>query len=114
MSGYSVLVLVLSNPAQQDKLLLALKNAGIKGATVIHSTGMAHALGNLEEDNVVSSLRAFFSTSHVENKTIFMVLKDEKIRDVRTVITSVLGDLSKPDTGILFAFPLTLVEGILE
>lgn len=114
MSGYSVLVLVLTNTALQDRLLLSLKNAGINGATVVNSTGMAHALYNMEEDNVASSLRAFFSSSRVENRTIFMVLKDEKLGDARAVITSVLGDLSKPNTGILFTFPLSSVEGILE
>lgn len=114
MTGYSVLVLVLTNTAMQDKLLLSLKNAGINGATVIHSTGMAHALNSPEDDHVVISLRSFFSSSHVENKTIFMVLRDEKISDARAVITSVLGDLNRPDTGILFAFPLSMVEGLVE
>ena len=43
---------------------------------------------------------------------IFMVLNDEQIQTVKAVIKDVIGDLSEPNTGILFTLPIDSVDGL--
>ena len=109
-----VLFLVLNRLEKIDELLESFNDAGIRGATVVNSTGMAHTLANTHEDDLTfASLRAFFVGNREDNRTIFMVLSDEKVSLAKKVINDVF-DLSQPDTGILFGVPVSFVEGISE
>ena len=112
MTEYELLVLVLNKINVVDDLLIELNDAGIHGATVINSTGMAHALASREDSLAISSFRAFFGHDREENRTVFIVLPKEMIPAARNVIRHAVGDLSRPDTGILFTMPLDFVEGI--
>lgn len=107
-----VLFLVLNRLEKIDQLLEAFSDADIRGATVINSTGMAHALVNNHEDDVMfASLRAFFVGNRQDNRTIFMVLDDDKVAIARKIINDII-DLSSPDSGIVFGVPISFVEGI--
>lgn len=109
------LFLVLNRLEKIDELLTTLNEEGIRGATVINSTGMAHTLANHHEDDLTfASLRAFFVGNREDNRTIFMVIDDSKVELAKKIINEVIGDLSKPDTGILFGVPVTFVEGISD
>lgn len=112
MENLQVMFLVLNKVEALDTLLIELNHAGVRGATVINSTGMAHAIASHEDSAIISSLRAFFVSDREDNKTLFMVLDDKGIKTAREVIHRVVGDLSKPDTGILFCLPTTFVEGL--
>lgn len=107
-----VLFLVLNKIEILDRLLIALNKAGVRGATVVSSIGMAHAIANCEESHIISSMRAFFVSDREENKIVFMVVDDEGAATARKVIHEVVGDLSKPDTGIMFSIPTLFVEGL--
>jgi hypothetical protein len=39
------------------------------------------------------------------------VVEDDQVKKIEKVIESVIGDLSKPDQGILFTIPLDYVSG---
>ena len=107
-----VLFLVINRLEKIDPLLEAFNDAGIKGATVVHSKGMAHRLANHHEDDLTfASLRAFFSGDREDNRTIFMVLDDSKVETARRIVNDVL-DMSQHDSGILFGMPVTFVDGI--
>ncbi len=112
MENLKVLFLVLNKTNVLERLLLALSNADIRGATVLNSSGMAHTVANREDSPVISSLRAFFNSNQEENRTIFMVLPEKDIDTAKKVIYDVVGDLNKPDTGILFCIPADFIEGI--
>lgn len=108
-----VLFLVLNRLEKIDELLEAFSEAGIHGATVVNSTGMAHTLANSHEDDLTfASLRAFFVGNREDNRTIFMVLEDDRVELAKNIIKRVIGDLSKPDTGIVFGVPVSFVDGI--
>lgn len=47
-----------------------------------------------------------------ESKTIFMVLTDEKAKEAKKIIREVVGDLSKPDTAVIFTLPVLSTEGV--
>jgi nitrogen regulatory protein PII len=113
MNEKSLLVVVLNKVELLDPMLSALNDANIKGATVLNSIGMAHELAGSEDNYVIGSLRAMFASGKRENKTIFMVIDNDRIIDATQVIDQVI-DLQKPDTGILFALPVMFAAGIPE
>ncbi len=109
-----LMVFVLNKVDVLNFLLEDMSQAGIKGATIINSTGMAMTLARQENSFIGSSLRAFFEVDRDDNRTILAVIHDEQLETARQVITDVVGDLSLPNTGILFTVPLDFVEGIRE
>lgn len=110
-----LLTIVLNKTELLDKLLSELMDNGIHGATIINSTGMLRELAKNGEDlPIFGALRYVIDLDRQESKTIFMVLSDEKISIVKEVLISVVGDLKKPDTAILFTLPISTVEGIEE
>lgn len=106
------LVFILNQVDKLEKLLCALSEAKISGATIVESTGMARALYNMEDGAFLGALRLFLDPDRDENRMIFMVLNDEQIVAAKKVIREVIGDLSQPNTGILFTLPLDEVEGL--
>lgn len=107
-----MLVLILNKTELLDELLIAFSDAGINAATVLNSVGMAQQLSKLEEDRIVATLRPFLASDHTENKLVFTIIKKEDIPIARQTVREVIGDLSEPDTGILFAIPTIFTEGI--
>ncbi|MEG1887842.1 MAG: hypothetical protein RR177_06890 [Oscillospiraceae bacterium] len=112
MNNLQAMFFVLNKTEVLDRLLLELSEAGIRGATVINSTGMAHSIASREDSPAISTFRAFFLSDREDNKTIFMILDENEAQIARKVINCVVGDLSKPDTGILFSIPTLFVDGI--
>lgn len=114
MSDKVMLVLILEKEEFLNELLLELNDVGVKSATVTNSSGMMGHLSSLGEEQIISTLRPLFTPAHTENKTIFMILNQEKVEIARETIRKVLGDLSEPETGILFGVPLLFTEGIRD
>lgn len=111
-----ILVLVLNKTDKLEDILREFLEAGIKGATVIDSMGMVKALYQDNNDDLplFGTLRMMMNESRPFNKTIFTVLNDEKISTAIEAIKRVLGDLSKPDVGVLFTLPVGYAEGIIK
>lgn len=107
------LVIVLNETEKLNDLLQALGDNGIKGATIISSTGMAQQL--IADDvttRFLGSLRSVLNPDRENNYTIFMIVKDEEVMLVKAAVKKVLHDLSKPNTGIMFAVDVDFVEGV--
>lgn len=109
------MVLILSKVDVLDSLLEGYSAAGISGATIIDSVGLAMMLSKLESNFLSSSIKSMFgSNSEEDNKTILSIIEDDKLDLARRVIYSTVGDLSKPNTGILFTVPLDFAEGLAK
>ena len=106
-----LLVIILNKTEVLDYLLDSLSSAGIGGATIIESSGMAKALSKVEGSFVGSSLRGLFAGEEQDNRTIFSVIKDNQLDIARKVVYNTVGDLSKPNTGIMFTLPIDYAEG---
>ncbi|MCY6354764.1 hypothetical protein [Clostridium sp. ZS2-4] len=108
-----LLVFVLNKVNKLDDLLLSFAKAGIKGATVLDSHGMAEVLIDHDQDvPIFGSLRMLLQEKKPFNKTIFAVLSDDQIGTALTCIRQVVGDLSQPGVGIVFTVPVNYVEGM--
>lgn len=105
-----LLVFVLNKVEKLDKLLNEFGNQKISGATILNSKGMAHELLSNHELGWVGSFVQLLDPHKEENKTIFMVVKEEKIPHIIEIIEDIVGSLEKPDTGILFTVPVDYVS----
>lgn len=106
-------VVVLNHAEHLEPLLEEMMKAGISGATVIESRGMARVLFN-ENTPLFGMLRSIVNESRAENKTIFTVIEDSKIEELRKIVNKVTGGISIAGNGIMFATPLSFVEGMAE
>lgn len=113
VTNMKLMVLILNKIDSLEYLLEGLSAAGIGGATIIDSAGLAMTLSKMESSFISSSIRSLFtgSGSEEDNKTIISVIKDDQLDIARRVVYSTVGDLSKPNTGILFTVPIDFVEG---
>ena len=108
-----LMVIILNKIDALEYLLEGLSAAGIGGATIIESSGMAMTLNKLDSSFVSASIRALFSSGGSEdNRTIISVIRNDQLDIARKVIYSTVGDLSMPNTGILFTLPIDFAEGI--
>ena len=105
-----LMVIILNRIDALESLLEGLSSVGVGGATIIESSGMAMTLSRLDSTVLSASIRSLFSGDE-DNRTIFSVIRDDQLDTVRKVVYKTVGDLSKPNTGILFTIPLDFVEG---
>ena len=72
-----MLIFVLNRVEKLEPALNKLEHAGLRGATVLSSRGMAMTLDKYCDGSFLGSLRAMMEPDREENRTVFMVLKDE-------------------------------------
>lgn len=108
-----LMVMVLNKVEVLDTLLEKLMEKGICGATILNSTGMVRELSKYNEDfPIFGTLRMLIDPERKESKTLFMVLKDEKVEKAKQIIREAVGDLSQPDTAVIFTLPVLSAEGV--
>ena len=74
-----MLIFVLNRVEKLEPALNKLEHAGLRGATVLSSRGMAMTLDKYCDGSFLGSLRAMMEPDREENRTVFMVLKDEDV-----------------------------------
>ena len=109
-----VFVFVLNRTEYLEPLMQQFSDHGLKGATVLDSRGMARILINADEMPMFSGLRALLEPERKSSKTIFCVMEDEQVQTARDIVNHVTGGLDHPDSGIMFALPVTFVEGLAK
>lgn len=111
-----LLVFVLYHHEKLDELLTELEKSGIRGATILESTGMAKVLHHDEEEELtfLSSLRGLLNPSREKSNTILTVIRDEQLNTAVNAIERVVGDLHKKNAGIVFSLPLDFVKGLSD
>ena len=108
-----LMVIILNKLDALEYLLEGLSAAGIGGATIIESSGLVMTLSKLDSSFVSASIRSLFSSdANEDNRTIISVIRNDQLEIARKVIYSTVGDLSMPNTGILFTLPIDFAEGI--
>jgi len=99
-------------------LMEAWESAGVRGITILESTGLGRIRQgqSLRDDlPLMPSLRNLFQTREEPHRTLFTVVRDEAMVDrIFEATESVLGDLSKPNIGIIFALPVARAMGIYK
>jgi len=61
---------------------------------------------------MLSGLMRGLQNNYDTNKTIFSVIeREDQVNDAMAAVERVLGDMSKPDTGIMFVLPVIKFKG---
>lgn len=110
-----LLVLILNRVEGLDDILEGFAQMQLVGATILQSQGMARALfqsDKYEDDSFLGSLIGLLDPEREKNKTVLTVLEDAQVPIAVEVIEKVIGDLSKPDSGIVFTLPVDYIKGI--
>ena len=107
-----LLIVVLNNVELLEALLETLTARGLKGATILNSTGMVRELTRSEDYPLFGSLRMLMMPEQDESRTVFMAIPEEKVELAKQTVRDILGDLSKPNTGVMFTLPIIDAEGI--
>lgn len=110
-----LILFVLDNPDKLEDLLNAWEKAGTGGATVLVSTGMNRMLNQGFRDDVplMPSLDNFYKRVEDYHRTLFTIVKDDAtLQKIVDATQSVVGDLNKPNTGILVVMPTAQVYGL--
>ena len=108
-----LVTIVLNKVEVLEDLLESFSDNGIYGATILESQGMAHALSETSDMSFMFALRSVLNPTLSESRTIFLVAEDEDVKKISRVTNEVTGGLDQPDTGILFALPVTYTEGLM-
>ena len=104
-----LLVIILNRPEKLEEILEGFIEIGITGATIIDSVGMGHIIS--QEVPIFAGLRHIFVGAKPYNKTIFSVVKEEKIELAIEVLEKILGNLNEKGKGIVFVIPIEKVIG---
>jgi nitrogen regulatory protein PII len=105
-----MLVIVLNRTEDLEHVLKGLLNEGVRGATVIDSSGMGRTL--CTKIPLFGGIRNMFEDCRPTNVTIFSVIKDQgKLRRAVNIVKQIIGDLEEPGAGFMFVVPVTDAYG---
>jgi len=109
-----LLVQVLEQTQHLSGILEGFARIGIQGSTVLDSTGMGRVLMKTSASMpVMEQINKVLKDLETSNKIVLTVIREKVVLEKAVkVIRSFCGDLNEPGKGILFAFPLELVEGL--
>lgn len=105
-----MIMLVLDDINRLDAVIEAWEQIGIRGATIIESTGIQR----LKRKNVPMRF-LFQSTGLIEqgHYTLFVIVEsDQMARACLKATEEIVGDLDDPNTGVFAAWPLLIVKGV--
>jgi hypothetical protein len=110
-----LVVLVLDNPDLCGDLLQAWEDSGVGGITILESTGVNRMkrAGLRDDIPLMPSLIDLIKSSETHHRTLFSVVESEETAQrVVKATEAVIGDLRKPNTGLMFIVPLYQVYGL--
>lgn len=109
-----MVVFVLDDPNQLDNVLDAWHAAGVSGVTIIESTGInrrwrARQVGSV----LMAGMNRLIGDTQEGHYTLLVIVPDETL--VQTCLQAaeaVVGNLDQPNTGVLAAWPITIIKGV--
>ncbi len=108
-----MLIMVLDNIAHRNDVLASWENAGIRGVTILESTGLHRVLLRHRPDVAYSGFGRIFGNTETGHNTLFAVVDDMAIIEAAVAATErIVGKLDGPNTGIMFALPISRVWGL--
>ncbi len=108
-----MLMMVLDDSTRLQEVLQAWRSAGVKGVTIMESTGVNRVLPRTTAGPMFAGFSQIFGSGRVGHHTLFAVLEEMEVAEAAVAATeAILGDLTQPHTGIIFALPVVKVWGL--
>jgi len=112
-----LLVFVLNNPSHLPAVLDAWSDAGVPGITILDSTGIQRMQERAVRHGIPMAMgfSRLLRTDQYGHNTLFAVVPEMATIERAVAATeAVVGDLTQPHTGILFAVPVAAAWGLAE
>jgi nitrogen regulatory protein PII len=110
-----LLVLILGDSDQLPDILNAWRQVGVSGMTILDGVGARRLEEYVLRDDtpLLPSFRSLLIDERNSNQIILSVITDEAVleRAIRAA-EQVIGDFSKPHSGVMFVVPVTRTWGI--
>ncbi|WP_312642792.1 hypothetical protein [Hydrogenoanaerobacterium sp.] len=106
------LFIVLNDTDYLDDILAGLVQAGVTGATILESQGMAGFMMDNDKASLsmANMFKSFLTSARPFNKTIFTVLESDALLDKAVAaVRQTLGEEARPGTGMMFSVPIGAV-----
>ncbi len=109
----NLLVVILKKADLVTEICKELAEEGVHGGTIIDGKGMASIIEKMDDLPIFGMLKSILSDDddHEIVKVMLFVMNDEETDEARKTIQRVVG-LDEPNTGIMFAVPVSFVEGL--
>jgi hypothetical protein len=110
------LLFVLDDPDRLDELLTAWADIGVRGVTIMESTGWQRRRMQQSMLGARFDFASLAGGSRLENHmTLFVVVENRTIvQEALEATEAIVGDLDEPNTGILVAWPIEIVKGLTD
>jgi len=105
-----LLIVILDDLKPLPDLLRAWRAIGVSGATILESVGAYRAENWLSRAGL-GALSRLFEAEEVRRRTILTVVDDAMLDEAIAEADRVVGGFDRPNTGILFAVPITRAIG---
>lgn len=112
----TMVILVLDDVDKLEDVLIAWRESGSGGITILESSGAVRFLaraGARDDLPLFPGLRNLMSRQQVHHRTLFTILGDDV--DVETFFSAteaVVGSFTGPHTGVIFALPVLTSRGL--
>ena len=105
-----MIMLVLDDPNQLDQVLNIWERTGIRGATIIESTGIQRLRKQSVPMRYIFQTPALIEEGHL---TLFVIVENEPmVQACLDATEKIVGNLDEPHTGVFAAWPLAIVRGV--
>jgi hypothetical protein len=105
-----MIMLVLDDPDQLDDVLEAWEKVGIRGATIVESTGIQRLRRRSVPMRYIFQSPELMEEGHL---TLFVIVDGEQmVQDCLRATEQIVTDLDGPNTGVFAAWPLAFVRGV--
>lgn len=108
------LIVILNQEEHFNRLVPLFEEKGIYGATIIDSQGLAATFLEQADSNSFSYLRSILNQGRPYNKTILLLLENQKVDLAKSCVREAVGDLEAENVGIMFTLPVSSAEGITK
>lgn len=108
-----LLILVIDEEEQTPDILTAWEEVGVRGVTLIDSTGSRHEHVEMRDDlPFVVSLRAVLEQKEKRTQMLFSVIDSDAVcEQAVNVVLKIIPDFTQGHRGIMFTLPVTQVWG---
>lgn len=109
-----MLMFVLDDPNQLDPVLEAWDALiEVSGVTIVESSGIVRRRGEMAGSPLMAGLNRLVHSDQEGHYTLFTIVKgEETVRKCIAAVEELVGNLKEPHTGVMAAWPLTVVKGV--
>ena len=106
-------VLILNDVDLLNEVLRAWDEIGVRGVTVLRSTGLGRIGNALYRDDtpLFPSLSELLERDEQHHFTLLSVMDSSRVDQIIAVTQQITGPLTAPNTGVLFTYPVSRVIG---